>query len=525
VHHPCATRAQLDVLHVGALLLGLLEAALWRAYQQQHPPQQQQQQQPTSVAAAKVPALVASPAVEPVRALRERVGAMRTFAASRRAAGDDSAGRATLEMLRADTSHTAVDKLLSAARCGASSADDGDGDDGWLSAVYFVPLCWCARFGAGAAAAACAARRRVEEAAAEEAAERLLLDVDAPTAGGSSVKAADGPKAAGGKAQGEACAGGDAGGSASEAKRRKKERQQQRKREQREAVAVQPAQASDVDCATGSDAPVSGGAAVQATGEGQEASDAASVASALMEHLLENCVATAAANAAARRRERQAQQRRRAHSVEVASSIVELVVSAALRDALRREKKRGKAELRRERAEQTASAATPPPPPLPPAPAALPLTSEAPLPWRVATGSGGGSHEPPPAYEHRCEAVEVGMAAWMSTAVGKLLNEMEQTRLEQTEGERASRRLLAIAAAESERNRRLLEMVESAREEEARRTVMRAAARAAVSDARMDRPPVFMRHRHTTSRHVACSATRCVSGLLRPVLTSVRTRV
>ena len=163
--------------------------------------------------------------------------------------------------------------------------------------------------------------------------------------------------------------------------------------------------------------------------------------------------------------------------------MVDGLIGAALREAARREKKREKAELRRARKAN-----------------GLPSTKAgSTTEMGVATTEAGGATTK--AVSGMCadggESLMgtvrgVCMADWMSQAVGSLLEEMEKARLAHSEEERASRRLLAIEASEKERMRRLAELDLVMREEEGRREVMRAAARAArprlLSRARRRRP-------------------------------------
>ena len=97
-----------------------------------------------------------------------------------------------------------------------------------------------------------------------------------------------------------------------------------------------------------------------------------------------------------------------------------------------------------------------------------------------SVGGGGGSGPVG-------SVVGSGVEGWMVNAVSALLVEMDNKQQEESEGERAARRLHAIRASEAERDRRLDELQQIAMEEEARRAVTRAAAAAAAEGERRRR--------------------------------------
>lgn len=421
----------LEVVHVGALCLGLLEASICMSHAiHQQPPSK----------APSAPAV--SRAVEALREVHTRAVSMRAFV---RASANDAARDGALSALRSSTSVAAVDALL---------ASNVAGD--WIGALSFPPLMWCVRHRASVADV-CAARRPIEARAAEAAAERLLVG---------DVEQCEAPKSA--------CEGSAGAGAASaEAKRRKKERQQQRKRELKES-----APAAVLSVATLQSLPPG-----EITTAEIATVDPIQLVSDVLAEVIERCMVQATAEATARRKERQTRSRLRQQSSAAASEAIEVIVSAALRDVTRREKKRGKAQERRARKQtEEAAAAAPPTPPM-----TTPSTRVRPI---QSISSPRLSSTSPQSSDDTGVGGD-GMAQWMSAAVGKLLHEMDQTHQEQTEGERASRRQRAIDAAESERHRRLLEMRDSMREEEARRAVMRAAAQLAAEGERRRRMKIL----------------------------------
>ena len=332
--------AELEVVHVGALLVGWLDAALWQAHRLA------QGGSGSSTALRELPA----------HRMWERSCALRPLAAARRANGGTSMRQAAMDALRREgvSEACAACARVFCARGGGGGKDGGSGsgkdggggggkdgggdgdddpDDGWFDFVLFPPLRWCVRF-AHAARGACAARLLMESKAAENAADRLLRsDPDSTASGG----------------------GGDAG-CASEAKRRKRERQQQRKREQQQqqpppsTPPSQPLPSSlpqyEAGEATSRQRSEGGSGSTSDTDGLRVAQGGVAVVGEIIGDLVEASVLQAVANAAARRKERQALHRQRREALEAATAAVEAAVSAALRDALRREKKRARAVRR-----------------------------------------------------------------------------------------------------------------------------------------------------------------------------------
>ena len=222
----------------------------------------------------------------PLREMRSRADALHAFVKAKRAAGDDSLQQAALDELN-----------RAAPWMRMRSTEDGGG--AWLEALCFPPLVWCLRFGLGAKEVS-AARRLVENKMAEEAAERLLLDDDGPAAGGATT-------------------------TASEAKRKKKERQKQKKSATNSAA--------EAEVGTAEPAPSKETVVVKVV-------DAAALAMEIVNGLVDQSASMGLANATARKKEQRAKQRLRKEAEVEAASVIEMIVSAALRDASRREKKK-----------------------------------------------------------------------------------------------------------------------------------------------------------------------------------------
>ena len=463
--------AATEAVHAGSLLLAMWEAALWAAYLD-HLRERGVVKMPSSVAATT------NPAVAALEEMLRRAQTLRDFA------------------------------------CAHGEA--------WPVAEFCFPsLAMCARpAGVVELRGLIEARRAAEVQVAEESARRLLLELsDAPAGGGNVANSGGG--------------GGGGGGSratktnTSGARRRKKARQQERQREATadgkcdhgdvgasEAVAfdvkTQQRQLEERLLASTTE-PMGAGfsaAADAAIDAATSVDDSRNGALATITEIVHNLIGEAVAVARVRQKAKQAQQRRRAQATSAASAAVEWLIEGALRDALRREKKRAKAQLRRAKKEMEADAASFLPVPL----AAAPHYSQdeyelvgqpSPMQHRhQLRHPQDHAHHHHDSYEAPSSSAPFGdvlphgesphgggsgIAAWMESATRLLLAEMEQTRDKETEGERATRRLLAIEAAESERARLLSELVESEREERSRRAVMRAAASAAAEGERRRR--------------------------------------
>ena len=181
--------------------------------------------------------------------------------------------------------------------------------------------------------------------------------------------------------------------------------------------------------------------------------------------------------------------RLRQQSRNAVAAVLEGLVNGALKEASRRQKKRDKAELRRarqvgqhldreekeEEVEGPSRLKTPESARISPSLITTPMTHD--------NRSSASRRELLP----RSDGPIGSIADWMSAAVSSLLGEMETSQQQLSDGERASRRLLAIEAAERERTRRLAELQEELKEEEARRSVMRSAAAAAAEGERRRR--------------------------------------
>ena len=307
----------------------------------------------------------------------------------------------------AETAHARLEGCVQASQALRTAAAGAE----WLRVLCFTPLRACSHGGL-TPAELMPARRVVEARAAEEAANKLFDDDSHPKGHARATSACEGADADGGKN--------------ADARRRKKERQQQRKREARgeeEAraldAAVEPKHPSAAGPATATHASAAGAAADDGGGGGgggggradsHKVGDPDRLISPTISATLDEIIGAAVATSIAGRRARQAKARLRQRAVAEAEATLERIVGLAVRDALRRGKKREKAELRKARqvsmdpgarvaATGTVSSGV--------AGSARPVAESA-----GAAGSHGG--------------VSSGSVAdWMTAAVDKLLMEME----------------------------------------------------------------------------------------------------